>query len=110
MTQFVYESWKSGAVIRNERNRRDMSVLDLSVITGISVSHLCQIEQGNRRMGMNVLFKLMNVFEADANTLLAVPVCDNNVVSIDLLLATLPLKYQEYYRNLFEHMIRDIPS
>ena len=93
------------------RKERNMTVEDLSAELGVSTSHINQIEQGCRKMSVDLLYKLMDVLNVDANTLLAVPEMLNVGfnISIDEELYELPQEQQKYLKNLFLQMIRKFP-
>ena len=75
---------------------------DVATKTGISVSTLGQVEQGGRNLSMKNLYMLMDVYETDANTLLAI---DATSDSLDSKLRELPVDKQEYLRKTFDFMI-----
>ena len=70
--------------------------------TGISVSTLGQVEQGGRNLSMKNLYMLMDVYETDANTLLAIETTSD---SLDSKIRELPVDKQEYLRKTFNFMI-----
>ena len=106
-----YEGWKIGPRIKKLRKERNMTAEDLSAELGVSTSHINQIEQGCRKMSVDLLYKLMDVLNVDANTLLAVPEMLNVGfnISIDEELYELPQEQQKYLKNLFLQMIRKFP-
>ncbi|MBS4888147.1 MAG: helix-turn-helix transcriptional regulator [Clostridiales bacterium] len=70
--------------------------------TGISVSTLGQVEQGGRNLSMKNLYMLMEVYETDANSLLAI---DCTPDSLDSRLKRLPADKQDYLKKTFDFMI-----
>lgn len=97
-----YEGYKIGPVTRNVRKRKGLLLDDVATKTGISVSTLGQVEQGGRNLSMKNLYMLMDVYETDANTLLAI---DATSDSLDSKLRELPVDKQEYLRKTFDFMI-----
>lgn len=97
-----YEGYKIGPVIRNVRKSKGLLLDEVATKTGISVSTLGQVEQGGRNLSMKNLYMLMDVYETDANTLLAI---DTTSDSLDSKLRELPVDKQEYLRKTFDFMI-----
>lgn len=97
-----YEGYKIGPVIRNVRKSKGLLLDEVATKTGISVSTLGQVEQGGRNLSMKNLYMLMDVYETDANTLLAI---DTTSDSLDSKLRELPVDKQEYLRKAFNFMI-----
>ena len=95
-----YEGYKIGPVIRDIR--KDKGLLIEEVKTGISVSTLGQVEQGGRNLSMKNLYMLMEVYETDANTLLAIECTPD---SLDSRLKQLPADKQDYLKKTFDFMI-----
>lgn len=106
-----YEGWKVGSRIKRLRKERNMTAEVLSMELGVSTSHISQIEQGGRKMSVDLLYRLMEVLEVDANTLLAVSECHGMSleVSIDEQLYDLPKEQQKYLKQIFLQMIRKLP-
>lgn len=79
-----YQGWNAGAAIRELRIERNMTIEELSEAVDKSVSHITQLEEGNRKMSIDLLYALISVLETDANTVLAVPtVKKTEKISID---------------------------
>ena len=97
-----YEGYKIGPVIRDIRKDKGLLIEEVAAKTGISVSTLGQVEQGGRNLSMKNLYMLMDVYETDANTLLAI---DATSDSLDSKLRELPVDKQEYLRKTFNFMI-----
>ena len=106
-----YEGWKIGPRIKRLRKERNMTAEDLGLELGVSTSHISQIEQGCRKMSVDLLYRLMDVLSVDANTLLAVSECGNVGVeiSVDEELSELPKEQQVYFKSIFLQMIRKLP-
>ena len=58
-------------MIRDIRKDKGLLMEEVAAKTGISVSTLGQVEQGGRNLSMKNLYMLMEVYETDANSLLA---------------------------------------
>lgn len=106
-----YDGLKAGQEIRRLRNRKRMSILDLSGKLEVSASHINQIELGSRKMSIDLLYKIMEVLDADANTLLAVPTKADlaDGVSIDAQLKRFSVDKQRYLVGIFQQMIENFP-
>lgn len=106
-----YEGWKVGPRIQKLRKNKNMTAEDLGIALKVSTSHISQIEQGCRKMSVDLLYRLMEVLGVDANTLLAVPDSSSfgEDVSIDGELLELPIEQQVYLKGIFLHMIRRLP-
>ena len=107
-----YDGVKAGQEIRKLRNSKHLSILELSGRIGTSASHLNQIELGSRKMSIDMLYRLMNELDTDANTLLAVPMKANSREerSVDSELSKLPRNTQKYFIDIFKKMIVDLPK
>lgn len=97
-----YEGYKIGPVIRDVRKNKGLLLDEVAMRTGISVSTLGQVEQGGRNLSMKNLYMLMEVYETDANTLLAIETTPD---SLDSKLRSLPADKQVYLKNTFNYMI-----
>jgi transcriptional regulator with XRE-family HTH domain len=95
------------------RKEKNMTAAELSDKLGVSTSHVSQIEQGCRRMSMDLLYKYMEVLAADANTVLDIALVVEKKEpknSIDKALAALPEAKRRYLTALFIQMIQTLPS
>ena len=97
-----YEGYKIGPVIRDIRKDKGLLIEEVAAKTGISVSTLGQVEQGGRNLSMKNLYMLMEVYETDANSLLAI---DSTPDSLDSRLKRLPADKQDYLKKTFDFMI-----
>lgn len=87
-------------------------------MTGLSESHLRKIESGSRRISIDVLYKLMNALEEDANTVLSVTIGleeETNIKSaaiyedsIDDAMSVLPMEQRMYLKGVFKFMIENM--
>ncbi len=107
-----YEGWKVGKEIHLLRKQKGMTLEELSFRLGMSASHINQLELGNRKMSIDLLYKLMDEFEVDANTILKIPERreSSREISIDELLETFPMKRRKYLQNVFQYMINTMPN
>ena len=94
-----YEGYKIGPVIRDIRKDKGLLIEEVAAKTGISVSTLGQVEQGGRNLSMKNLYMLMEVYETDANSLLAI---DCTPDSLDSRLKRLPADKQDYLKKTFD--------
>lgn len=97
-----YEGYRIGPVLRNIRKEKGLLIEEVASEMGISVSTLGQVEQGGRNLSMKNLYRLMNLYETDANTLLAI---DNTSDSLESKLRRLPADKQKYLKDTFNYMI-----
>ena len=104
-----YEGWEIGHRIKTFRKERGISRSEFGLKLGVSTSHISQIEQGSRKMSIDLLFRLMNVLNLDANTLLGVSNFSESV-SVDEVLETLDETYKVYFRTIFLQMIQKHPA
>lgn len=81
---------------------KGLLIEEVAAKTGISVSTLGQVEQGGRNLSMKNLYMLMEVYETDANSLLAI---DCTPDSLDSRLKRLPADKQDYLKKTFDFMI-----
>lgn len=111
MKDVKYDGFRAGQEIRRLRNSKRLSILEMSGHIQTSASHLNQIELGVRKMSIDMLYKLMDELDTDANTLLAVPNKADLIggISIDAELRKLPTDKQRYLISVFKQMITGIP-
>lgn len=105
-----YEGWKVGQTIQLLRKGKGMTAEQLSGKVGVSASHLSQIEQGRRKMSINLMYKLMDALDVDANTLLAIVTVGNGTSAIDDEMKVLSTIQQDFLKKVFLQMIRTIPG
>lgn len=97
-----YEGYRVGPVIRDIRKEKGLLIEEVAARAGISVSTLGQVEQGGRNLSMKNLYRLMDIYETDANTLLAIETTPD---SLESKLSRLPADKQKYLKNTFNYMI-----
>lgn len=106
-----YQGWSTGAAIRELRIAKKMTIENLSEAVGKSVSHITQLEEGNRKMSIDLLYALISVLGTDANTVLAIPMMkETDEISIDAELKKINPVMREYLSQEFMHMIRQAPQ
>lgn len=107
-----YEGWKVGQELRKLRKERGMSVDDLSCRLGMSRSHINQLEQGHRKMSMDLLYKIMSELDVDANTILVIPAKAEPFehLSIDKQLERIPEEERMFLQKTFQYMINALPD
>lgn len=107
-----YDTWKIGQSVRNLRKKHLWSIEDFSRKLGVSPSHLTQIELGYRNVGIELLYKMMGIFETDANTVLDVTdkYENHDNISIDALLEQLPEDKKLYFQKVFLYMLCRLPA
>lgn len=69
-----YEGWNVGSIIRQLRRDKNMTIDELSEAVGKSVSHITQVEEGTRRISIDLLYALVTELDTDANTILAIQI------------------------------------
>lgn len=99
-----YNGYDVGPVLRELRKDKGLTIDKVCEITGISTSTLSQLEQGGRNLSMRNLYVLMDVYEVDANTILAVTPSKNKD-SIDKRLSSLSQKQRDYFTSSFLFML-----
>ena len=106
-----YDSIMAGQAIRDLREAKGWSIERLAEEVDRSESHIHQLELGNRKMSIELLFALMGTFGTDANTILGVPdkECSTESVSVDMMLGHLPERHREYLKRQFIRMIEEFP-
>ncbi len=99
-----YDGFVVGPGIRALRKKSTYTLEELSEKTGISVSNIKRIEQGNRNLSMRNLYGIMDAFGVDANTVLNInPI--RNRYSIDTRLDNLDEKQRDYLFKTFSFML-----
>lgn len=104
MEKYVYDSVLIGDNIMKLRNKKFFTREELSFRVHISVSHLAQIEQGSRKMSIELFVNLMNELSTDANGILGINTLEDNV-SIDGMLRSVDEEKQKYFIEIFHEMI-----
>ena len=104
-----YMGLKIGLELRNLRKEHGMTLEELSEKVNMSTSHINQIELGSRKMTMELLFKVMTLFDVDANTVLEISKKDNkNQLSIDAMLMEFPQDIRVDLIDSFQYTINKL--
>lgn len=104
-----YESLNVGSTIRFLREQKNWTLEEMSHRLHRSVSHIVQVELGARRIGLDTLYRLMDVLEVDANTILLIAEPEKEVhLSIDEELSKLSEEDRRYLEGVFQYMINQI--
>lgn len=98
-TMLKYDKYAVGNVLRELRTERHLTQSQTAEKLDLSVIHYSLIEQGQRKFSLEVLFKIMEVFEVNADRVLAIepPIPKTDVFSQKLSL--LSKEEQEYLKN-----------
>lgn len=67
-----YNNIVIGDSIRELRKAHHMTQMELAEKLGISFTHCSQLEQGRHKMSVDLLFRMMTLFQVDANTILGI--------------------------------------
>lgn len=102
------DNFKVGNRIKQMRIKKNISVFELACEIEISSSHLYKIENGHCGMSLELLSKIADSLETDANSILGYSGKDET--SIDALLNELPLEIKEKMVSLFETMIEQVEA
>lgn len=68
----TYDNWVIGDAIRYLRKKHHLTQVEMAEKLNVSVIHYSQIEQGRHKMSIDLLYKMMTVFDVDANTILGI--------------------------------------
>ena len=104
-----YEGWNVGSIIRQLRRDKNMTIDVVSEAVGKSVSHITQVEEGTRRISIDLLYALVTELDTDANTILAIQNKQGNI-SVDEELRKLSPEMRTYFSQQFVQMIKEIPN
>ena len=104
-----YEGWNVGSIIRQLRRDKNMTIDELSEAVEKSVSHITQVEEGTRRISIDLLYALVTELDTDANTILAIQNKQGNI-SVDEELRKLSPEMRTYFSQQFVQMIKEIPN
>lgn len=99
-----YDGYEVGAVIKSLRIQRKLSKEGLASELGISESTIKKYETGERAISIINLFKMMDYFHVDANTILNVEK-KTKENSIDSRLELLDQGRKAYFQKTFMDML-----
>ena len=88
-----YKGLEVGNIIKSLRIKKNVSVFELAYRAKISQSHVYQLEEGSNKMSIDLLYRLMDALDTDANTILGIK--ENNENSVDERLKELSPKMKE---------------
>ncbi|MBT9699178.1 helix-turn-helix domain-containing protein [Eubacterium ventriosum] len=94
-----YKGLAVGNTIKSLRIKKNVSVFELAYRAKISQSHVYQLEEGSNKMSIDLLYRLMDALDTDANTILGIK--ENNENSVDERLKELSPKMKENLTELF---------
>lgn len=83
--------------------------MSLAKLLEKSVSHITQVEEGTRRISIDLLYALVTELDTDANTILAIQNKQGNI-SVDEELRKLSPEMRTYFSQQFVQMIKEIPN
>ena len=75
-----YKGLEVGNTIKSLRIKKNVSVFELAYRAKISQSHVYQLEEGNNKMSIDLLYRLMDALDTDANTILGIKEKNENSV------------------------------
>lgn len=96
---YKYDKYAVGDVLRELRNERHLTQSQIAEKLDLSVIHYSLIEQGQRKFSLEVLFKIMEVFEVNADRVLAIKPRMSQTDIFNQKLACLSKEEQEYVKN-----------
>lgn len=91
-----YDKYAVGDVLRELRNQQNLTQLQVAEKMGLSAIHYSLIEQGQRKFSIEVLFKIMDVFNVDADRVLGLKCKDVKTDVFAQKLSKLTNEEQEY--------------
>lgn len=94
-----YKGLEVGNIIKSLRIKKNVSVFELAYRAKISQSHVYQLEEGSNKMSIDLLYRLMDALDTDANTILGIK--EKDEVSVDERLKELSPKMKETLTELF---------
>lgn len=68
----IYDEEKIREILKNLREQMGKTQAEMSEMLNVSVIHYSQIEQGRRKMSLELLLRIAAVFEVDPNTILGI--------------------------------------
>ena len=94
-----YKGLEVGNIIKSLRIKKNVSEFELAYRAKISQSHVYQLEEGSNKMSIDLLYRLMDALDTDANTILGIK--EKDEVSVDERLKELSPKMKETLTELF---------
>lgn len=96
---YKYDKYAVGDVLRALRNEKHLTQAQIAEKLDLSVIHYSLIEQGQRKFSLEVLFKIMEVFEVNADRVLAIKPRMSQTDIFNQKLACLSKEEQECVKN-----------
>lgn len=103
-----YKGLEVGNTIKSLRIKKNVSVFELAYRAKISQSHVYQLEEGSNKMSIDLLYRLMDALDTDANTILGIK--EKDEVSVDERLKELSPKTKETLTELFLRTIDGVEN
>lgn len=96
-----------GTNMRRLREELGLDILDVSIETGYSESHIAQIERGKRRPSLECLMDFMDFYGCDANDMfgMADGADEEDTDSVESRLKSLPAKERYKARKLIDSVL-----
>lgn len=94
-----YDKYAVGDVLRELRAERHLTQSQAAEKLDLSVIHYSLIEQGQRKFSLEVLFKIMDVFEVNADRVLAIEAKMPRQDALSQKLSCLSEAEREYVKN-----------
>lgn len=98
-----YDGYQVGIVIKSLRIQRKLTKEGLAAELGISESTIKKYENGERALSITNLFKIIDYFKVDANTILNVAESKKET-SIDSRLELMDCSKKAYFQKIFNEM------
>jgi len=99
-----YDGYQVGIVIKSLRIQRNLTKEALATELGISESTIKKYENGERALSITNLFKIIDYFKVDANTILNVAESKKES-SIDSRLELMDCSKRAYFQKIFNEML-----
>ena len=99
-----YDGYQVGIVIKSLRIQRKLTKEGLAAELGISESTIKKYENGERALSITNLFKIIDYFKVDANTILNVAESKKET-SIDSRLELMDCSKKAYFQKIFNEML-----
>ena len=99
-----YDGYQVGIVIKSLRIQRNLTKEALATELGISESTIKKYENGERALSITNLFKIIDYFKVDANTMLNVAE-GKKENSIDSRLELMDYSRKAYFQKIFNEML-----
>lgn len=105
-----YDKYAVGDSLRELRKEHHLTQLEAAEKLELSVVHYSLIEEGQRKFSLDVLFRIMEVFEVDADRVLAININDDKSKIMSEKLSYLKPEEQEYAINAWSLLVDGLIS